>query len=663
MIIVMISSLFVKNVNAESSRLEGAGRYETAVAISQEGWKEGAESVVLARGDIFPDALAGAPFAASKNAPILLTYQDKLPGSTKAELKRLNPKYIYVLGGDQAIKKEVIEELKTLNQNIKIERISGSTRYETATNIARKLGMTKEQVIIATGENFPDALSIAPYAAEYAYPIVLTESDKLPKTVSKYFNDVKGLKKVYVIGGKQAISESAIKGLPHTERIAGNTRYDTSIEILKKLYNTNDSIYVSTGKNFADALTGSVLAGKNKTGILLVDVNNFKEKAISNIIRTNFIQDYVILGGEVAVPTSVEKNLNKLFAQNKIEFGTIQFYVYDANTNEKIDKVNIIATVNGKTFRDVKTLNTGEYQLTLPEGEYDLTISKSGYVTETFYNVTVSKSQVAYLPPIQLAKSGTGKITGTIIDASTQEPVELADIQIRNGYNALEGKAVKSISTDSEGQFTITLPAGVYTFELTKDGYIPYRYFVVSKAGKTITNQNGYLLSTSSIGQASIVLSWGNEPKDLDLHLTGLTSNNQKFHVFWDQPEYKNNNLIASLDSSDAREGFGPELLTIHEPLKGKYQLSVYNYSYRLHNNSSALTHSDAKVDVYIGNSLHDTYYVPRHQTGKIWDVIQIDNGKIVVNNTIHDGKTIRTQSNLQFNIQSIQKEKDPIEK
>lgn len=666
MTLVFISTLFSSTTLAASNRLSGDDRFRTAVAISQEGWEDGAKNVVVARGDLFPDALAGTPLAAAKDAPILLTFQDELPSSSLKEIQRLQPENVYILGGPAAIDKEVESSIKNATKSIKnVIRISGNDRYDTSVKIAKELGMTKKQVIIATGENFPDALSVASYAAQHSYPIVLTKPDELPSVVDKYLKDVKGLEKVYVIGGEAAISNDTIKNISKAERIAGNSRYDTSLKIVRTLFNTNETIYVSTGKNFADALTGSVLAGKNNTGILLVDEDNFKNQQISKLIRENFIQNYVILGGEAAVPVSVEKRFANLFEQNQVELGSLQFFIEDANTNKKLDNVKITAAINDKTFHETEILSSGEYKITLPEGEYQLTFNKSGYVTETF-NITVKKEQTTYLPVIQLtsqSKTGSSTVMGTIIDGLTQEPIEQANIVVRKGYNALSGNVVKSTFTDKEGAFSLTLPAGAYTLEVIKNGYVPYRYYVVSKAGQTISNQNGTLLPNGADGKVRMVLSWGSEPKDLDIHVTGLTANNQKFHVYWDQPEYKqNNNLLASLDSPDAREGLGPEVLTIHEPTKGKYKISVYNYSYRLHNNSSSLTHSEAKVDVYVGNQLTSTYYVPQQQQGKIWDVIQLENGKVTENHSIHDGNTVSPQTNLQLNIQSSQKVKEPLE-
>lgn len=342
---IFIISPYSLNAASTTKRLAGAGRYETAVEISKHGWPNGADYVVLARGDLFADALAGAPFASSKDAPILLTYRDKLQKGTKEEIKRLKPKKIYILGGPEAITKNVENEIKR-TLNIKdIERIYGNTRYDTAEKIARKLGMNQKKIILATGEDFPDALSIAPFAGQHQIPILLVQGNKLPYAANKYLKEAKGVQTVYVIGGEKAISPNVIKSIPNTVRISGNTRYDTSLAILSKLYDANETIFVTTGLNFADALTGSVLAAKNNTGILLLDEKIFDSNKIENLIQLNMIKDMVVLGGKKAVPQIVITKLSNLINKSSKYIGTLKAkssikLLNDSQSKELINAVN-----------------------------------------------------------------------------------------------------------------------------------------------------------------------------------------------------------------------------------------------------------------------------------------------------------------------------------
>ncbi len=119
------------------TRLAGAGRYETAVEISKSGFPNGAKTVVLAFGLNYADALAGVPLAKAMNAPILLTTLKTLPAETLAEIERLNAKKVIILGGTSAVSADVEKALT--DKKLEVERIAGTTRFETAAKIADKM--------------------------------------------------------------------------------------------------------------------------------------------------------------------------------------------------------------------------------------------------------------------------------------------------------------------------------------------------------------------------------------------------------------------------------------------------------------------------------------------------------------------------------------------
>ncbi|WP_425806853.1 cell wall-binding repeat-containing protein [Desulfitobacterium sp. Sab5] len=110
-------------------RLYGTDRFKTAVSVSNEGWDYGAKTVVLARADNFPDALAGTPLAYGLNAPILLTDAATLSSDTENEIDRLAPQDIIILGKEGAISSSIEE---TLKKNYNVTRLGGQDRYETA---------------------------------------------------------------------------------------------------------------------------------------------------------------------------------------------------------------------------------------------------------------------------------------------------------------------------------------------------------------------------------------------------------------------------------------------------------------------------------------------------------------------------------------------------
>ncbi|MEH7236455.1 S8 family serine peptidase, partial [Bacillus sp. JJ1562] len=118
-------------INKEkTARIAGSDRYETSVSISADGWKS-SEVVVLARGDNYADALAGVPLAAKYDAPVLLTRTKSMDNVTKAEIKRLGAKKVFILGSEAVVSKNIENELKALNADMEITRLAGKDRYET----------------------------------------------------------------------------------------------------------------------------------------------------------------------------------------------------------------------------------------------------------------------------------------------------------------------------------------------------------------------------------------------------------------------------------------------------------------------------------------------------------------------------------------------------
>lgn len=287
------------------TRIEGKDRYKTAVEISKKGW-ETAKTVVIARGDSFPDALAGAPLAKKFDAPILLTQKDGLNAAAKAEIKRLGAEKVIILGGKEAISNYVKNQLQGIDNVEKVQRIGGENRFETAANIAANLGGDPEKAVVVNGRNFPDALAVSSYAAKMKYPILLTDAENLPAASTKALKEIDS---AIVAGGENAVSENVFKKLKNAERVAGKDRYATAAEVAKKL-NPSNKVFIATGTTFADALTGSVLASKHEASMLLVK-KTAVPSATKNAIEALKADDFTILGGKEAVGEEVVNELKK----------------------------------------------------------------------------------------------------------------------------------------------------------------------------------------------------------------------------------------------------------------------------------------------------------------------------------------------------------------
>lgn len=188
-------------------RLGGGNRFGTAVAISQATHPDGAENVFLATGGRFPDALAGAPVAASLEAPVLLATADSLPETTTAELERLAPQTVTVLGGPGAISDDVLDEISdTIGADT--HRIAGSDRFGTAIAASQFLTDEAESVsaaYVATGVGWADALAGAAAAGSDAAPVLLTTPGQLPDAVGDELRRL-APEEVVVLGGPGAIT-------------------------------------------------------------------------------------------------------------------------------------------------------------------------------------------------------------------------------------------------------------------------------------------------------------------------------------------------------------------------------------------------------------------------------------------------------------------------
>jgi putative cell wall-binding protein len=287
------------DTSVTSNRLAGQERYETSAKIAKAGW-DSSYYAVIASGDDFPDALCGAPLAGKYDAPILLTSKYQLESQTKKELTRLDVQSVFIIGGTGVISAGVEQEIK--NMGIRVTRIAGQDRYETSVKVAEKMDYV-DKAIIATGDNFPDALSIAPIAAMKEIPILLTEKNQLSSQLKKYLKD--NIDSTVVVGGTGVVSNTVYNQLPSPKRLSGNNRYETNLNIVKAYLDDLDfeTCYLATGENFPDALAGSALAALKKSPIILV--NDAVSISTTTLVKGQDVENVVAFGGTGVVSDTV----------------------------------------------------------------------------------------------------------------------------------------------------------------------------------------------------------------------------------------------------------------------------------------------------------------------------------------------------------------------
>ena len=207
-----------------------------------------------------------------------------------------------------------------------IKRVSGQTRYDTALQIAGELGGKQEQVIIATGADFADALSISPFSYSTKTPIILCDpSSGLSDGELSYLRKV-GARRAIIVGGASAVSSSVEDqlqgaGVSSTVRLSGATRYSTSVKVAEFSKDGSDGDPMSldgcifaTGSNFPDALASGPVAGKRGSLVLLVDGNESYPNDIINKSVVGDVSSAYIAGGESAVGAGTASSLARMMS-------------------------------------------------------------------------------------------------------------------------------------------------------------------------------------------------------------------------------------------------------------------------------------------------------------------------------------------------------------
>lgn len=295
-------------------RLAGSDRYGTAIDIVEERSGESSH-VVIASGADFPDALSAAGLCGVLDAPLLLTRPSDVPTDVMTEIASLGASEVWIVGGVAAVTQDAADELT--GAGYAVHRIAGINRYETAVAVLRAMeGMSPGiawRVYLARGDDFPDALAVAPLAVAGPSPILLTAPTSLPATVADALDEF-AVQEVWAAGGIGAVSDGVLGEVDtlvaYTDRLAGGTRYETAAEIAEfAVYDglcSWDLVGIASGADYPDALAGGVAAGANG-GVLMLTPPTTLATVTRNALVAN--ADYVmrcdVYGGAGAVTEAV----------------------------------------------------------------------------------------------------------------------------------------------------------------------------------------------------------------------------------------------------------------------------------------------------------------------------------------------------------------------
>jgi putative cell wall-binding protein len=307
----------------------GADRYGTSAAIAEAEYPSGVTSghVILASGANFPDALAANYLAGQLNAPVLLTpatASDPDFGETTGALAKLltsTTKDVTIVGGTAAVGPDVMSTLQA--DGYTVNQIGGATRFDTAEMLDTQSGELagagvsgNATAIIATGDNYPDALAAGPLAYAKHFPIILTDGSQStlsPQAQATLSTDA--IKNVLIMGGSAAINpgintQLTSLGITIDKQFAGADRTDTAGQFLSYVTTTygfsTADVILASGGNYPDALSAGALGGQKLEGIVLTEpdltLGTYTTAVLKTLAAT--ANALTVVGGSAAVPSA-----------------------------------------------------------------------------------------------------------------------------------------------------------------------------------------------------------------------------------------------------------------------------------------------------------------------------------------------------------------------
>ena len=319
--------------------------------------------------------------------------------------------------------------------------------------------------------------------------------------------------------------------------------------------------------------------------------------------------------------------------ENRKKTGTLSGKICKASDRTSpVGNATISVYEDNKLFKSVD-LDDSNYNLELPVGEYSVEIKADGYIPFKAF-ASVTENENTYMETFLLVEGAEGEegiAKGKISNALTGKGIEGVSLSIRNGWNNTEhGDIINSTVTDAEGNYSVKLPLGNYTIFAEKDGYISGPCNIIVQSGTT-DSQNGTLTPRGSGNNFRIVLTWGQNPRDLDSHVVGSLSNGDSFHVYYNsKSKYDGDIEVCNLDVDDT-SSYGPETITLNANSSEPYYYYIYRYA-----GSGTVGTSEAQVKVYQNDTLIAKYNVPTDQgDGDYWNVFAIVNVELIIKNTI----------------------------
>ena len=288
-----------------AKRLYGDNRFKTSEKIATEikeisgGGKF--ETVIVATGLNYPDALSGAYLAKAKNAPIILL-SSKEADTVKWLKKNLKKGgRVYLLGGTGVIKTSFTSRLN--KAGLYWVRLGGFDRYETNLKILSEVGVKNKELIVTTGRDFPEAL----VSSATGNPVMIV-GKSLTKSQRDFLGkNMAGLKKITIVGDADSVSadiSKQLKSYGKVTRIMGKNDYEMSVLVARRYFESPKKVVLAVGTNYPDALSGGALAVKTGSPLILAGSNLSRYKYAKEYVSSKKIKSCYVLGGPSLISKS-----------------------------------------------------------------------------------------------------------------------------------------------------------------------------------------------------------------------------------------------------------------------------------------------------------------------------------------------------------------------
>ncbi len=289
-------------------QIYGSDRYETAVRVSQEGWKNGADTVIIVNGKDTIMGIIATPLASLHNAPILLAQNNNVHSNVLNELKRLKPKNVYLIGDRSHLSKQVSDKIKNITGASMI-RIFGQYPGEVSANVAENIAKTKSidtAYIVSVTNGVADALSIASKAGDTKNPVIVVDKNYINTDAMNFLR--KKVSTAYFIGGEDSIStkllnqiDSVVKDAGSINRIYGKDRHSTNVSVINRFYKDSvlPGVIITKSENagLIDTVSAGPFAARYHAPIVITGRNSVSSVTVGLLDSRKTDNIYQIGGG------------------------------------------------------------------------------------------------------------------------------------------------------------------------------------------------------------------------------------------------------------------------------------------------------------------------------------------------------------------------------